>query len=629
MKIELTTKSILVITALLLIPTGMAFAAVFNGTIGNDILFGTDKKDKISGKEGSDLIFGFGNDGGGKAETLKGGIGDDEIVGDQDPLGLCTGSCILGTAGDDMIEGGNGDDIIFGDDGNDDILEKAAGNDIVFGGAGDDGIDVGNGDDEVYGGTGNDVILLGNGNDVAFGGQGDDDITGGNGADFIDCGEDPDGLDQDIARVTQGEDFWVNCESVVDEQTGEPINDPPAPPAPDADGDGVSDADEISGALNVAFANEPTDPNDADSDNDGLSDGVEISGGTDPNDPLDPPLPPVGDTDGDGVSDANEISGALNTFPPFVTDLNNPDTDGDSVSDGDEISGALNVAFANEPSDPNNPDTDGDGLTDFNEITGVQNPLGPNDPTNPSDADSDGDGINDGTEISNGTDPNNPSDPPAPPPPLPSTFDVTDLIADVEAASPPLDNKDKNQLVKFLISAQDNADTGNITGTCTDMNNFDRKVNRLLDRDNILPIVGAGFITDSNVLQAEFCGTEADLELTKTVDNATPTAGNTITFTVTITNIGPDVATNVVVTDNLPVGFTTTNPDFSGSTWTVGTLLVGESATLEITGTAVSGATDSNTAEVTAADQVDEDSNVNNNDPTEDDQDSATATTPP
>ena len=48
----------------------------------------------------------------------------------------------------------------------------------------------------------------------------------------------------------------------------------------------------------------------------------------------------------------------------------------------------------------------------------------------------------------------------------------------------------------------------------------------------------------------------ADIRIVKTVDNATPTIGQNVTFTVTATNLGPGVATGVVVQDLLPTGYT-------------------------------------------------------------------------
>src|SRR5439155_17823124 len=46
----------------------------------------------------------------------------------------------------------------------------------------------------------------------------------------------------------------------------------------------------------------------------------------------------------------------------------------------------------------------------------------------------------------------------------------------------------------------------------------------------------------------------ADLSLTKTVDNAAPSVGDTVTFTLVLTDTGPDAATGVRVTDQLPAG---------------------------------------------------------------------------
>ena len=44
--------------------------------------------------------------------------------------------------------------------------------------------------------------------------------------------------------------------------------------------------------------------------------------------------------------------------------------------------------------------------------------------------------------------------------------------------------------------------------------------------------------------------------MTKTVSNPTPNVGDQITFTVTLSNQGPDAATGVQVTDLLPAGLT-------------------------------------------------------------------------
>ena len=125
----------------------------------------------------------------------------------------------------------------------------------------------------------------------------------------------------------------------------------------------------------------------------------------------------------------------------------------------------------------------------------------------------------------------------------------------------------------------------------------------------------------------------ADLSLTKTVDDATPNVGDTVTFTVTLTNNGPDTATGVAVTDLLPAGLTYTGAvasqggyDQSSGVWTVGLLLNGGSATLDISATVDTLGAKTNTAQVSAADQFDPNSTPANDAPAEDDQDSALVT---
>ena len=82
----------------------------------------------------------------------------------------------------------------------------------------------------------------------------------------------------------------------------------------------------------------------------------------------------------------------------------------------------------------------------------------------------------------------------------------------------------------------------------------------------------------------------ADIAITKTVDNSTPTLNTNVTFTVTAHNNGPSPATGVQVKDLLPAGLvyvsstTTAGPyDQVSGFWTVGTLTNGSTATLTIT----------------------------------------------
>ncbi len=129
-----------------------------------------------------------------------------------------------------------------------------------------------------------------------------------------------------------------------------------------------------------------------------------------------------------------------------------------------------------------------------------------------------------------------------------------------------------------------------------------------------------------------FVNTEiADLELEKSVDDPTPNVGDDVTFTITVTNQGPDNATGVAVADTLPADLTlvgsgsASQGSYNAATgvWTVGALNVGASATLELTTTVETVGIKTNTAEISAADQFDIDSTPNNHDPDEDDQDDA------
>ena len=79
-----------------------------------------------------------------------------------------------------------------------------------------------------------------------------------------------------------------------------------------------------------------------------------------------------------------------------------------------------------------------------------------------------------------------------------------------------------------------------------------------------------------------------DLELTKDVNESTPYFDEKVLWTVKITNNGPDMATNVIVTDVLPdnilyVDYTASKGEYVEGKWNVGTLNVGEIQYLYIT----------------------------------------------
>lgn len=126
----------------------------------------------------------------------------------------------------------------------------------------------------------------------------------------------------------------------------------------------------------------------------------------------------------------------------------------------------------------------------------------------------------------------------------------------------------------------------------------------------------------------------ADVRLSKTVSSASPQLGQNVTFTITATNDGPQAASGLTVTDQLPAGFTFVSATPSVGTynqatglWTIGALNSGANATLTIVATASQIGSATNTAQVTAQTEFDTDSTPNNSVGTEDDQASVTVNT--
>jgi len=128
----------------------------------------------------------------------------------------------------------------------------------------------------------------------------------------------------------------------------------------------------------------------------------------------------------------------------------------------------------------------------------------------------------------------------------------------------------------------------------------------------------------------------ADLSLTKSVSNASPAAGASINYILSVTNASGSAltATGVTVQDILPAGFAFTSASGFGSynsttgVWTVGNIPPGTTRTLTITGTvtATAGASVTNIAEVSASSAFDADSTPGNGAAGEDDYDSASFT---
>jgi uncharacterized repeat protein (TIGR01451 family) len=112
-----------------------------------------------------------------------------------------------------------------------------------------------------------------------------------------------------------------------------------------------------------------------------------------------------------------------------------------------------------------------------------------------------------------------------------------------------------------------------------------------------------------------FPSTGADLAITKSVDTPFPNEGDTVVYTVELSNNSLAAAAGVAVTDILPAGVTfvsstTTEGTYSSGTgvWTIGLVPSASSATLTITVTVdagTGGQTVTNFASVTASDQPD------------------------
>ncbi len=103
----------------------------------------------------------------------------------------------------------------------------------------------------------------------------------------------------------------------------------------------------------------------------------------------------------------------------------------------------------------------------------------------------------------------------------------------------------------------------------------------------------------------------ADLAVAKSMAPASPALGQSVTFTVTVTDNGPDDASGIVVADILPSGLTYVSDDGGGAydsstgLWTVGAVANTASATLHIVATVDTSDAISNTAQIVASTPLD------------------------
>ncbi|MFI8200111.1 calcium-binding protein [Streptomyces sp. NPDC085942] len=126
--------------------------AIVDGGPGDDTLH-AHTAHTVRGGDGDDMVMG--------RVVLDGGAGMDHLMGDdggQRMYGGRGGDMIEGYGGRDLVHAGSGDDHVMGGDG-DDILLGGPGDDMVHGEAGDDLIGGGPGKDTVDGGPGRNIVL--------------------------------------------------------------------------------------------------------------------------------------------------------------------------------------------------------------------------------------------------------------------------------------------------------------------------------------------------------------------------------------------------------------------------------------------------------------------------------------
>ncbi|MBK9510179.1 MAG: DUF11 domain-containing protein [Cytophagaceae bacterium] len=127
----------------------------------------------------------------------------------------------------------------------------------------------------------------------------------------------------------------------------------------------------------------------------------------------------------------------------------------------------------------------------------------------------------------------------------------------------------------------------------------------------------------------------ANLSLLKSINDSTPNIGDIVTFSIVLSNSGPDAATNVSIEDVIPNGYSlvsniSNSGILTGNTinWNIPNLSNGSNITLTYQATVnapVFGINFTNTAQITASDQFDPNSTPSNDNPVEDDQSSVTS----
>ncbi|MFD2564890.1 T9SS type B sorting domain-containing protein, partial [Aquimarina rubra] len=388
-------------------------------------------------------------------------------------------------------------------------------------------------------------------------------------------------------------------------------------PSGDDDGDGIPnyqdvDPDGLPGTPDLADSNGDGIPDIYDNDNDGVPNHFDL------------------DSDNDGIYDIIETGNAgLDSDDDGQANgsvgLNGiPDVAEDGSVDGAGVSGTpVNTdGNVNDGPDYLDIDADDDGIVDNIESQTTAGYIAPlvDDPLTPlvDESDTDGNGVNDAYD-SNGTaiDPTNTDG-------LPDGADYIDLNSDEDGESDTIEAYDiDDDGVADTLPANNDADGDGLD------DNYDTD-DTSLDPTNGGQTATNPFPNTDNPTTPEpdwrDTDDQVDLVIGKVVDNTAPDEGSIIVYTITITNNGAPLATNVNIIDQLPVGVTyisdtPSQGSYNDTTgvWTVGDIPNGNNATLAITATVdvgTSGDTITNTVTGVALDQTDNDTTAD--DPSED-----------
>jgi hypothetical protein len=239
-------KTVLVlalITLGVLLASGVALAATFNGTDGDDVIYGGSTADTIDGKGGADALNGKGG-----SDTLYGGPGNDNPATTlyDNVTNSYVSAGVRGGGGDDTIEGQEGDDDIEGNAGRDTVNDTSPNDaDKAWGDTDDDAINVADGDfsDQAACGEGSDGTEIETDKDtakidVAYSDTTKTTITGADKvANNCEVVTDQDGTTVDISLIGRADDtraggdnahlFRGDC-SYSHSNTGDPVMLPSA-----------------------------------------------------------------------------------------------------------------------------------------------------------------------------------------------------------------------------------------------------------------------------------------------------------------------------------------------------------------------------------------------------------------